>query len=151
MLVNFYPPRTCSQSQVRNANQQALPPAPEHVGPELLASFPVWAFAELVRLGGFKGGGTSLHWPLFMEAPWPRQGSGAGRWALCRVVRWGFFGRRRWAEGCDGVNPGLSGKDPSDGGPVGAEASGRSRLARSRSREGIEEGGGSKKTPAFRS
>ena len=63
----------------------------EHVGPELLASFPVWAFAELV--------GLQRRWFILilspvMEASWLRPGSGSEHWAFYRVVWWGFFGGR---------------------------------------------------------
>lgn len=48
VLVNFYPLRMHSQSQVRSVNKCPCPL--EHAAPELQAPFPARAFAQLVRV-----------------------------------------------------------------------------------------------------
>ena len=108
----------------------------EHVGPELLASFLVWAFAELV--------GLQRRWFILIlspviEASWLRPGSGPEHWAFGGASLEGDDGLKDVSES---VNPGCLGKEPSDGGSVRAEALGRSCLLCFQKREGIEEGRG---------
>lgn len=113
-LVNFYPPRMCSQPHVRNANKQALAPPHFPVGPDLAASFPTRAFAASVRFGGCGRGSYRLQAGPMMEASEARQASGPGTglskaWACAPSFKGLEVGSPSWTEAGEGGSPGGSG------------------------------------------
>lgn len=118
-------------------------PALEHVAPESLASFPVWAFAGSVRCGGGGRGDTLtlcsiLPGSLGQAGFRSRHGLSVG-WSGGASFK-GDVGLKEVREEILGAlwEGAISGRNSEDGGP------GRNCLVCSWSSEGIEEGKGNK-------